>query len=176
MNHEPIRQPSEPETLGLRPPRSSRHRYLKFVADYKQRRLDALIEGTDEETRPSEEPKPEEGPEKKRSSWQEALGFKRGKRREYLREYLIWLWPHGYAVAVLAVLAFLVAAMEMAEPLFMRFIIDRVLLNTGLESATRLAWLQLVGVSFLAVIVVSHAIGVLKDYRQRLLNIRVMLS
>src|SRR5215471_12061370 len=162
-------QPRQSETLGLRPPRSSRHRYLKFVADYKQRRLDALIEGEDEE-KPSEETPKEE----KRSSWQEALGLKRGKRRAYLREYLAWLWPYRYAVVVLAVLALLVAAMEMAEPLFMRFIVDRVLLNTGLESASRLAWLQLAGALFLVVIVVSHAIGVLKDYRQRLLNIRVM--
>ena len=35
----------------------------------------------------------------------------------------------------------------------MRFIVDRVLLNTGLESASRLAWLQLAGALFLGVIV-----------------------
>src|SRR5262245_38773258 len=138
MNHEPKGQSAEPETLGLRPPRSSRHRYLKFVADYKQRRLEALIEGEGEEKQAGGASK-----EERRSSWREALGLKRGKRREYLREYLAWLWPYRYAVAVLAVLALLVAAMEMAEPLFMRFIIDRVLLNTGMEPAARLAWLQI---------------------------------
>src|SRR5947209_5875500 len=122
MKKENIAQPSD--TSALRPPRSSRHRYLKFVADYKQRRLDELNEGDDEDKRPDEA-----AAEKKRSSWQQALGLKRGKRREYLREYLAWLWPYRYAVAVLATLALLVAGLEMAEPLFMRFIVDRVLLN-----------------------------------------------
>ena len=62
------------------------------------------------------------------------LGFKRGKRREYLREYLAWLWPHRYAVVVLAVFALITAGLEMVEPLFMRFIVDRVLLNTALDT------------------------------------------
>src|SRR5215831_8644846 len=113
MNKETSSPSAQTETLGLRPPRSSRHRYLKFVADYKQRRLDALLEGEDEEKQGEETPK-----EEKRSSWQEALGFKRGKRREYLREYLAWLWPYRYAVVVLATLALAAAALEMAEPLF----------------------------------------------------------
>ena len=49
---------------------------------------------------------------------------------QYLREYLRWLRPHRYAVAVVFVLALMVAGLQMIEPLFMRFIIDRVLLNT----------------------------------------------
>src|SRR5437762_3127227 len=119
MNKNNQSQPLAPETLGLRPPRSSRHRYLKFVADYKQQRLDelnedklnedALNEGDEEATESNEKPA-----EKKRASWQEAIGLKRGKRREYLREYLAWLWPYRYAVAVLATLALLTAALEMA--------------------------------------------------------------
>ena len=54
-----------------------------------------------------------------------------GKRREYLREYLRWLWPHRFAIGFFFLLALLAAGLEMIEPLFMRFIIDRVLLNTG---------------------------------------------
>src|SRR3989442_414923 len=118
----------ESETSVLRPPRSSRHRYLKFVADYKQRRLDDLGERDEDEKQPEETTT-----EKKPSRGLEALGLRRGKRREYLREYLAWLWPHRYAVLALFALALLTAGLEMAEPLFMRFIIDRVLLNTGLE-------------------------------------------
>ena len=64
----------------------------------------------------------------------------------------------------------------MIEPLFMRFIVDRVLLNAKLDTAARLARLHLGGATFLAVIVVASLINVLKDYRQRLLNVRVMLS
>jgi ATP-binding cassette subfamily B protein/subfamily B ATP-binding cassette protein MsbA len=58
----------------------------------------------------------------------------------------------------------------------MRFIIDRVLLNTEGDAASRLPRLHLAGAVFLAVIVLSKSLGVLKDYRQRLLNTRVMLA
>src|SRR4030095_2619346 len=61
-------------------------------------------------------------------------------------------------------------------PLFMRFIIDRVLLNSTLEAATRMTRLHLAGVAFLVVILLSNSTGALKDYRQALLNVRVMLS
>ncbi len=64
----------------------------------------------------------------------------------------------------------------MVEPLFMRFIIDRVLLNPALDKAARLVRLHWAGGVFLTVIVLSNLIGMLKDYRQRLLNSRVMLS
>src|SRR5439155_538205 len=60
--------------------------------------------------------------------------------------------------------------------LFMRFIIDRVLLKAGLDTATRLARLQLAGAAFVAVVVLSNVIDALRDYRQRLLNVRVMMS
>jgi ATP-binding cassette, subfamily B, bacterial len=161
----------ESERSALRPPRSSRQRYFKFVEDYKARRLDEVSEGDE-----NGEAKDKTPPDVQQRWPLAAFGLKRGKRREYLREYLAWLWPYRYAVVVLAVLALLTAGLEMAEPLFMRFIVDRVLLNTGLDSAARLAWLQFAGALFLVVIIVSHAIGVLKDYRQRILNIRVMLS
>ena len=51
-----------------------------------------------------------------------------------MRDYLRWLWPHRYAVAVVFLLALVRAGLEMIEPLFMRFIIDRVLLNTALDA------------------------------------------
>ncbi|MBI2616471.1 MAG: ABC transporter ATP-binding protein, partial [Gemmatimonadetes bacterium] len=68
------------------------------------------------------------------------------------------------------------AGLQMIEPLFMRFIIDRVLLNTGLDTASRLSRLNLAGAAFVAVIILSNLVGALKDYRQRLLNTRVILS
>src|SRR5439155_17384207 len=66
--------------------------------------------------------------------------------------------------------------LQMIEPLFIRFIIDRVLLNTALDIASRLTRLNRAGAVYLAVICASSLLGVLKYYRQRLLNIRVMLS
>src|SRR5204863_4439443 len=49
-------------------------------------------------------------------------------------------------------------------------------LNASLDTAARLARLNLAGALFLSVIVLGAVIGMLKDYRQRLLNVRVMLS
>src|SRR5262245_36439047 len=158
---------------ALRQPRSSRLRYQNFVEEYKQRRLDESETAGDEKKEKSENGKPE-SPQP--ASFLEGLGLRRGKRREYLREYLRWLWPYRFAVSGLFALALIAAGLEMIEPLFMRFIIDKVLLNNELQSASRLTQLHAAGALFLGVIVLSQAIGVIKDYRQRLLNVRVMLS
>ena len=138
-------------------PRSSRERYRSFVKDYKGRRLDDA-EGDDDNSPPK------------------AGARRRGKRRDYLRDYLRWLRPHRYGIVAVFVFALIAAGLQMIEPLFMRYIIDRVLLNTGLDPASRLARLHGVGALFLAVIVLSNLIGALKDYRQRLLNVKVMLT
>jgi ATP-binding cassette subfamily B protein/subfamily B ATP-binding cassette protein MsbA len=132
--------------------RSSRQRYRDFVQDYKRRRLDEAIEAA--------------GDGRPRS----------GTRRRYLGAYLRWLWPHRFALGLVLVVAVTAAALEMIEPLFMRFIIDRVLLNTELETAARLGRLHATGAAFVGVIVLSNLIGALQDYRQRLLNVRVMVS
>lgn len=77
---------------------------------------------------------------------------------------------------MLFVLALLAASLEMIEPLFMRYIIDRVLLNEALDGASRLTKLHMAGALFVGIVILSKLIGVAKDYRQRLLNVRVMLS
>jgi len=146
----------------VRRPRSSRQRYKGFVQDYKHRRLDEVAESHGTQ-KPSED-----APEPPRPV--------RGKRRQYLREYLRWLWPHRFAVGALFVFALMVAGLQMIEPLFMRFIIDRVLLNTQLDPAARLNRLHLTGAAFLIAIILSNLLGVVRDYRQRLLNTRVMLA
>jgi ATP-binding cassette subfamily B protein len=147
--------------------RSSRQRYRDFVEDYQRRRLD---ESTDEKQ--GADPRTANGDASARDTQLQPGG----KRRQYLREYLRWLWPQRHAVGAVFVLALLVAGLEMIEPLFMRFIVDHVLLNTELDSASRLELLHLAGAVFLTVVVLSKLIGIVKDYRQRLLNTRVMLS
>jgi len=139
-------------------PHSSRQRYRAFVQDYRQRRLDDAAE-------PAGSPPPAD-PSRGR----------RGKRREYVRDYLRWLWPYRWAVGAVFLLALVGAGLQMIEPLFMRFIIDRVLLAAGLDAGARLSRLHVAGALFVGVIVLSNLVGMLKDYRQRLLNVRVMLS
>ena len=63
---------------------SSRRRYRTFVKAYKDRTLEDPADG-------EKKPKAAGTPEDKAKA--------AGKRREYLRDYLRWLWPHRFAVA-----------------------------------------------------------------------------
>ena len=141
----------------MSPARSSRKRYQEFVQDYKHRRLDQVAEQDD-----GGQP----GPEPKRP----------GARRAYLRDYMRWLRPHRYALGGVFVLALVVAGLQMIEPLFVRFIVDHVILNKDLDNHARLTRLNLTGLVFLTVVILSHVGGGFKDYRQRILNVRVILS
>jgi ATP-binding cassette subfamily B protein/subfamily B ATP-binding cassette protein MsbA len=153
-------------------PRTSRERYRRFVQDYKRHRLDDS--GDDKESqKPTDDPAKPNGDG---ASTAESKRERRKQRRKYMREYLRWLRPHRYAVGALFVLALLAAGLEMVEPLFMRFIIDRVLLNTELDTTSRLSRLHLAGGLFVGVVVITKLIEALKDYRQRLVNVQVMLS
>src|SRR3954469_1118740 len=102
------------------PPRSSRRRYLSFVDDYRARRLEADASkgaaSTDSNATSVDAPKPKPG-------------------RKYLREYLHWLKPPRYKVAAVFLLAVTAAGLDMIEPLFMRYIIDHVLLPQKLTRA-----------------------------------------
>jgi ATP-binding cassette subfamily B protein len=152
--------------MSKRRPQSSRERYRGFVEDYRQRRLDDSTEA-DASKRAEAAARPAGAPVTPKS---------KSNRRKYVRDYLRWLRPHRYAVGMVFFLALVAGALQMVEPLFMRFIIDRVLLNKALDAAGRLTRLQLAGVTFLGVILISNLFGALKDYRQRLLNVGVMLS
>lgn len=147
--------------------RSSRRRYLGFVRDYQQGQLD---EDESENGGPPGSSKPKEADTKPDAAARKA------RRREYLREYGRWLWPHRFAIGGLFALALLVAGLELIEPLFMRYIVDHVLLKTGLDQAERLRLLSWAGGLFVGVVVLARLVGAVKDYRQRLVNVHVMLS
>ena len=136
-------------------PRSSRQHYDVFRRDYSQGTLDDKVAGADKQAA-----KPERG----------------NKRRDYLKDYLRWLWPERWAVAAVFSLAIFAAGLDMIEPLFMRFIMDRVLLDTAAATPDRLRLLNLAGGAFLAVVTLSAVLNLTRDYRQRLVNTRVMLS
>jgi ATP-binding cassette subfamily B protein len=154
--------------MTKRRPLSSRERYREFVEDYRHKRLDDSTDADGAKRAPTAATV--------ESGAVPAPAKPRGNRRKYVRDYLRWLKPHRYAVAAVFVLALVSGGLQMVEPLFMRFIIDRVLLNKALDAVARLSRLQLAGGTFLAVILVSNLFGALKDYRQRLLNVGVMLS
>ncbi len=163
--------PRHDQPLPERRPRTSRERYRAFVQDYKHKRLDQVLED-EKNQKPAAPTMPADDAEQAPESQIE----RRGKRRQYLREYLRWLWPHRFGVGFVFMLALVIAGLEMIEPLFMRFIIDGVLLNDSLDQSSRLLRLNLAGGLFVAVIVLTRLVQVLKDYRQRLLNTQVMLA
>jgi len=133
---------------------SSRARYKQFRDDYRRGTLDD-----------PDNPKKADGEAPKAHA-----------RRAHVREYMQWLWPHRFSVVAVFLFALLTAGLQMIDPLFMRYIIDDVLLNTGLDTTSRIAKLNVAGAAYLGVILLSNLFGVLKDYRQRVLNVRVMLS
>ena len=151
--------------------RSSRRRFRAFRDDYRHGRLDDAIEAARGWGKPATK-----GPAADEQGRPARAALLAGRRRQYAREYLRWLWPHKLSVALVFSLAVVVAALQMAEPLFMRFIIDRVLLNDALDTEGRLSNLHFAGGVFLVVIVTSALMGVFKDYRQKMLNVQVMLT
>lgn len=146
---------------------SSRQRYREFVEDYRHHRLDehaTTSAGSSEPSRAPETPAAARG------------RIFRGRQRDYARAYLDWLRPHRAAVGLVFTLALVAAGLQMIEPLFMRFIIDRVLLDTTLDAPARLTRLNLAGATFLGVIILANLTNVAKDYRQKLLNTKLMLA
>ena len=144
----------------MKGPRPSRSRYQDFRRDYRHGRVD---DGSNHGGAVAD-------------TLQGVPAAPPSKRREYVREYLRWLWPHRFAVTIVFVLALVTASLQMIEPLFIRFIIDRVLLNTTLDAAARLTRLNTAGALYFLMIATNSVLGVVKDYRQRILNVRVMLT
>ncbi len=96
-------------------------------------------------------------------------------QRLYLKLYIQQLWPHSRMVIVLTLLAITVAALELIQPLFARHIIDKILLVSD-SSDVKFARLHVVGSIFLAVVLISQILGVLRSWNQQLLNMRVILT
>lgn len=136
-----------------RPARSSRQQYREFVEAFRTKQLDSEGQAG--------------GP---------PGAAKSAARRAHLREYLRWLRPHRTMAVAVFLLALVGAGLQMVEPLFLRYIIDRVLLVSTYTTAEKALRLHLAGATFLTVIIVSNVLGVIKDYRQRMLNTHVMLS
>jgi ATP-binding cassette subfamily B protein/subfamily B ATP-binding cassette protein MsbA len=135
---------------------SSRRRYETFRTLFRTRRLDspALTETEKEK---------QKRPEKE-------------ARQRYLRDYVRWLRPYLRPLVILFATAVFVAALDMLHPLFMRYIIDRILLVDSAPAAERLVHLHLAGAAFLAVIVAGQVAGDWRNYRQEVVNKQVTLS
>ena len=142
-------------------PRSSRERFTEFLKKFRRGDYAGLggKETEGESGRRSKKLDPE----------------RREKRRDYLRQYSRELWPHWKMVATLLVLSLIVAGLDLIQPLFLRHIIDSILLVDG-STQSKLTALHTVGLIYVAVVVISQSLGVWRNWSQRLLNVRVILT
>ncbi|MCA9235018.1 MAG: ABC transporter ATP-binding protein [Planctomycetales bacterium] len=135
---------------------SSRRRFARFREAYRARRTEQLAA---EETGGAGDERTD-----------------RAQRKQYLHHYAAWLRPHRGDVALVMGLAVAVAVLDMAQPLFMRQIINGVLLADGLTRDAQYRLLTWYGCGFLGVIALSKALEATRNLRQRLLNVRVVQS
>jgi ATP-binding cassette, subfamily B, bacterial len=142
--------------------RTSRDRYRRFVTDYRAGRLD------EQTTARSSGGTLPAGDAPRQNS--------RAQRWVYARQYLRWLWPHRYNAGLVFALALGAAALDMVQPLFMRAIIDGVLLDSTLDAAARIRRLNVVGALFVLLVLSEQLVTFTKNYRQKLLNTHIMLS
>lgn len=167
---------------------TSRKRYLDFLRKFRTNKLGIdHDESSQNRTEDRQEAKGTAQPSADpsagsldRDSLHQTADFRKAekklKRRKYLRLYLRELWPHWPAVALLVLLSLLIAGLELAQPLFFRYIIDQILLNDSREMSQRLIQLNWVGGMALMVVIVSQSLGIFKNYRQHMLNVRVILK
>ncbi len=97
------------------------------------------------------------------------------KRRSYLRLYAKRLWPHWKLVAVLVLLSIAVSLLEIVQPLFARYIFDKVLLSDN-TADQKIQHLNLVGLTFVTLVIFTVVLGIIRSWNQRLLNVRVILT
>ncbi len=150
---------SAPDPHRGSPP--SRKRFRDFVRRFRAGENVGQDDGPDgEEGKPPPDPKSEE---------------RKTRRKSYLRAYIRRLWPHWWLVTVLTVLAVLVSALEIVQPLFARYIFDDILL-ADLTQEQKFWRLHSVCGLFLVLTLLTRFIGFLRSRWQEVLNNRVILS
>ncbi len=100
----------------------------------------------------------------------------KGKQRRYLKLYIARLWPHWPMVLLLTGIAVAIAVLEILQPLFGRYIIDQILLNTEASQSQKLTSLNFTGTMFLLLVASIHCLGMTRSWFTRLLNQRVILT
>lgn len=146
-------------------PRTSRARFAEFLKKFRS----GFYSGSPGDQ--DDQPNGDDVPNGKKPMDPE----RKARRRGYLRQYIRQLRVHWRMVALLLVLALLVSGLELIQPLFLRYIIDHVLLAEG-STPSRIAQLHTIAMIFLAVVVTGQLLGVWRSWCQHLLNVRVILT
>jgi len=94
------------------------------------------------------------------------------KRKKYLREYVRWLWPYRWKLALVFVLAVVTTGLDMLWPLAIKGVID--LLPKSLPSAEKYRQLNLFGGAILVLLLLKQGVDALRDQRMYVLNAQVI--
>ena len=166
-------------SLHQRPPETSKGRFQEFKekfrkGEFNQELLDEQESGQKQKPE-KDRRKPDSNSSKKEAGKNKLDPERKAKRRGYLRLYVNRLWKHWRLVAILVLLALSVAVLDMIQPLFMRHIIDNILLGEG-EQPSKLVALHVVALMYIGIVVGSQALGFFRSWNQQLLNVRVILT
>ncbi|MEQ1905006.1 MAG: ABC transporter ATP-binding protein [Pirellulaceae bacterium] len=150
---------------------TSRQRFQAFLGKFRRREV-----GLDDHEKAQLAEKSRRSDNGRDHSKDDDKQTKKRRRRRYLRLYLRELRPYWGSVSLLIVLSIVIAGLDLVQPLFYREIVDGILLNAELDNASRFGQLHTLGIVALLIVVVSQVLGIFKNYRQYLLNVKVILN
>lgn len=87
--------------------------------------------------------------------------------------YVRWVLPYWRSITLVFGLAIAAEGLKLVGPLLVRFIVDDVLLNATNNVPSRLRSLNLAGAAFAGAVILEQVVTMLKDDRQRLLDVRM---
>lgn len=96
------------------------------------------------------------------------------QRRQYLREYRKWLWPHKGRIVVVFALALCGAGLSMILPLVTRYIIDDVLSAADVPTAEKVTRLATVCAVMLVILLLTQVFDTSRSYLMSVLNAKVI--
>jgi ATP-binding cassette, subfamily B, bacterial len=98
----------------------------------------------------------------------------RATRKQYLKEYIAWLWPFRGGLAVVLLLALATTALNMVWPLAIKWIIDHVIVGTG-SDAEKLRRLALIGGAMFVLLIFKQVFDTVRSYQMTQLNAKVVV-
>ena len=148
---------------------TSRRRYAKFLAKYRRNEVGQEKSNAGLGT-------PADNNDSSHESKKQKQTKKKQNRRQYMRMYFRELRPHWPSVVLLIFLSLLIAGLELIQPLFYREIVDNILLKPEMSPGQRFSALNFIGGLALLAVIAAQSLGIFKNYRQHLLNIKVILT
>jgi ATP-binding cassette subfamily B protein/subfamily B ATP-binding cassette protein MsbA len=94
------------------------------------------------------------------------------KQRKYLKDYIRWLWPYRWSLAIVFLLAVFVVGLDMLWPLAIKGLVD--LLPSSLPFAEKSKRLNLFGGAIVGMLVLKQFLDSLRDQRMFVLNAQVI--